>query len=171
MGFTTVEAAVTAFRTCTGCILQGQPCEARATLREKLKGLGITSVKWRCTHRTPKYQIGDPVWASTIADTTDADIRDDFPGLVIENAGNMHLILIEPGVRGQDDAEFIPSGNGSGFCKIPLSRLRPRNDADREKICSSCKWPARKGHQAGYLCAVSHNPDEDKRRSERGETS
>lgn len=144
---------MTFYRSCTGCIAQGQRCATRDALRKQIKGLGITSIKWRCDDRKPKYQVGDPVWVDTIADLSDADYREEFPGVVVDADGARPLVFIDPGSKSIDDTPFVPGGNGSGFCKIPLSRIKAR-DGDRQAICRSCSWPASKGHQEGYICAV-----------------
>ncbi len=54
---------MTAWRTCVGCHLQGKPCETRNDMRKPLKGLGVTSTKWKCHEREPRYRVGGPVWA------------------------------------------------------------------------------------------------------------
>lgn len=149
---------MTAFRTCSGCVFDKEPCFHRDTLKAKLSGLGITSVRWKCKFRSARFIVGDPVWALTSESYGSADeggpLKDDFAGFVIRSAGAKALVWIEPGTpgreRGEDGVRFEPSGNG--FCKIPLSRLKPR-EAEREAICPSCEWPASKGHQEGYSCA------------------
>lgn len=148
---------MTIYRTCRGCVSDGLSCAAREALKNSIKGLRITSVKWACVDRAPKFVRGDPVWALTIAsrDLTDGEEphRDEFPGIVIGQAGAKMLIYIEPGSEGidHDDGEptFEPSGNG--FCKIPISRLKPRR-GDRQEVCRFCDWPTSKGHQEGYNC-------------------
>lgn len=147
------------YRTCVGCAKQGEPCEARDVLKGRLAGLGVTSIKWRCKDREARFQIGDPVWASTVGDQNEVDddgepYRDHYPGHIIRDLGSTLLIYIEPGAPGrecQDDVPFSPRANG--FCKIPLSRLEAR-EGDRETICKHCEWPSFKGHQSGYSCSA-----------------
>jgi hypothetical protein len=125
-----------------------------------LKGLGITSVKWKCADRKPIYQIGDLVWADTIASIRDVNddgipYRDEFPAVVVNAVGSSKpLIFIDPGTKGRSNVFEFVSELSNGFCRIPLSRLRPR-EGERQKICPSCDWPEWKGHQPGYICAVA----------------
>jgi hypothetical protein len=146
------------YRTCVGCELHRQPCDEREKVRAQIKGLGVTSIKWRCKNRVPIFNIGDPVWVHTVgSDDAMADdgeaYFDDYPGVAIRAAGTKMLVFIEQGAPGRDYGDEIPfNPRGTGFCKIPLSRLKVR-DGEREDICPDCEWPAHKGHQSGYSCA------------------
>lgn len=151
---------MTFYRTCTGCLSQGKPCDTRNALRKRLAGIGVTSVKWKCADRKPVYQVGSPVWVDTVADNDDADYRDEFPGIVIDVGGTRPLVFIDPGSLGRNEREFVPN-NGRGFCRIPFSRLTAR-EGELEKICPSCNWPDWKGHQEGYLCAMQAQANEIK---------
>lgn len=145
--------------TCLGCVRDKHPCAYRDSLSVKLHGLGLTSIKFRCRARELKFQPGDPVWAFTsvsygTSDEEGQPYKDDFAAVFINGLGAKGLVWIEPGTPGrelgEDGIKFEP--NGSGFCKIPLSRLTPR-DGEREEVCRSCMWPASKGHLEGYSCA------------------
>ncbi len=143
---------MTAYRTCVGCALQGKPCVTRAAMREKLAGLGVTSIKWKCKSRLARFLVGDPVFAFTLGCVEEGEAyMDHFPAVVVEVKGANAIVFIESGAAGLEDVPFEPKGSGNGFCKIPLSRLRER-EGERETICPSCGWPARKGHQEGYGC-------------------
>ena len=143
---------MTVYRACTGCILQGQPCEARDAMRTALKGLNVTSVKWRCAARRTRVNRGDPVWVETVGDQSDADLRGEFPAVAIKDVGPKVLVFIEAGVRDRGgDVEFIPGAGARGFCKIPLSRITAR-EGGKYELCPHCDWPAYKGHQSGYSC-------------------
>lgn len=151
------------YRTCIGCISEKQPCQARDKLRATLKGLGVTSIKWKCRARWPRFEVGDPVWALTVANTSGGEVDDDgqalrdyFPAVAIRACGTKMLVRIEPGAAGRGDfgdgVKFDPTH--SGYCKIPLSRISAR-EGEREQVCRYCEWPASKGHAPGYSC----NPD------------
>lgn len=149
---------MTIFRTCTGCKAHPGPCEIREALRRQLKGLGVTSIKWRCKSRESRFKPGDQVWVLTAADRNDADehgnpYRDHFPGVIIEERGSKALLHVKDGSPGRDDdtLKFV-AGDGRGFCKIPLSRLEPR-DAPKERVCFYCSQPESLGHVDGYYCA------------------
>ncbi|TAI67632.1 hypothetical protein [Bradyrhizobium sp. Leo170] len=156
---------MTFYRTCTGCVVQGQPCDARDGLRKKLKGLGVTSVKWKCADRIARFQVGDLVWVDTVADPNDygddgEPYRDEFPGVIVDAAGAKPLVFIDPGVKGKSEEAAFVAAKSNGFCRIPLSRLKER-EGEKEKICQSCQWPEWKGHHPGFSCAISHKSAED----------
>ena len=148
---------MTFYHACTGCELQGMPCDMRENLRSKLAGIGVTSIKWKCALRTPRFKVGQPVWANVYVATEGSEedgryVKADFPGTVCRLVGSKALVFIKPEARSDcDDYEFQPKGNG--FCKIPLSRLKPR-DGEAETICPSCEQPASLGHIDGYRCAL-----------------
>lgn len=153
---------MTYFHACVGCAHDKATCNAFLTFKENLKGLGITSVKWRCAERRDRFHIGQPVWALTTCfyggDYQDDWHRDEWPGHIIRLTGSTALVYIEPGADAKDhghgDLPFEPKSGGRGFCKIPLSRLKTRI-GDDETICKQCELPSYAGHQAGYACSVA----------------
>lgn len=151
---------MTLYRTCVGCLSDKSPCVARDDLRERLKGIGVTSIKWKCKDREPRFVVGDPIWALTVegqgSDHQEGGepYRDYFPGTVIRDCGSKLLVYIAPGSPGRDGEEYSFAPSGNGFCKITLSRISKR-DGERETICKACELPASKGHQNGYSCTFS----------------
>ena len=146
------------YRTCFGCIHQSKPCETRDAVRVKLRGLDATSLKWNCKARVARFSAGEPVWALTVDGCEDLDegqpYRGHFPGICICPVGaTKMLVFIEPKCRDRDDDLVFYSKNDQGFCKLPLSRLTPR-EGPSEQICKSCCWPASKGHMPGYSCSL-----------------
>lgn len=147
---------MTIFRSCTGCMHQKQPCATRDALRDGLRGLSITSVKWRCADRNPRFVQGDPVWVTTVAtyNATEEEggpCRTEFPGVMITPMGTKGLVCIAPGTEDIDGEYTFDAARGNGFCKIPLSRLRPR-DGERDPVCPECLYPASMGHILGNAC-------------------
>lgn len=146
---------MTAYLTCRGCASAKVKCEHRDAMRDRLKGLSVTSLKWKCAARVPRFVPGDPIWATTwdgeSADGYDQWSMEDFPAVVIRMLGANALVYIKPGVDGRDsDYKFQTANNG--FCKITLSRLTPR-DAPRDPVCEHCELPMSHGHQPNYCCA------------------
>lgn len=151
---------MTVYRACWGCVSDGSTCPTRAAVRDQIRGLGVTSIKWRCKDRVPKFKIGDAVWVRTVSDMASSiddngeTIFGDYPGHVVDIRGSKILIHIPAGAfpRNEDDYPFSPSSHsGHGFCKVPFARVTAR-DSDREEICPQCSLPASQGHISGYAC-------------------
>lgn len=143
-------------RTCFGCIHHGNPCVERDALKASLRGLGVTSIKWKCRARKSQFEIGDPVWVDTVESYQsqgeyDERYRADFPGHVVRVMGGKALVYIRPGAP-SDSGDYSFEAAGSGFCKIPFIRMRKRGGA-REDVCRDCNLPSSFGHAEGYICA------------------
>ncbi len=54
------------YRTCNGCAFEGHPCKTREAMSNAIRGLHITSIKWRCKDRRDAYEQGEPVFVSII---------------------------------------------------------------------------------------------------------
>ena len=153
---------MTYYHACVGCAHDKATCDAFAAFKEKIKGLGLTSVKWRCPERVDRFHVGQPVWALTTViygdGYNDENVcRNEWPGHIIRLLGPSALVYIKPGVQAKDyddEAPFEPKSGGNGFCKIPLSRLKTRGGED-ETICKQCELPSFTGHQAGYMCSLA----------------
>jgi hypothetical protein len=157
---------MTIYRTCAGCICDKAPCESREALKMKLKGIGVTSIKWKCADRKSRFEIGDPVIARTMAGKEyiegsgygDAEIAfDSFDGIVIRNAGTKCIVFIKPGTEGGESGYIFDPQKGQGFCKIPISRLTSGN-GPRVKVCPTCENPESEGHLSGYRCSDNVDP-------------
>lgn len=152
---------MTVFRTCTGCKYQPGPCGPRDVLKAAIKGLRITSVKWRCSARVPRFVPGDPVWAETVADKApefpEEVYRDDFPAIFVEARGSNGLVFIETAAPAREEEHvcFVAEKPGA-FCSIPLARLKPR-DAAKQRVCAYCSMPESLEHPEGYICAPPAN--------------
>lgn len=152
------------YRTCTGCVHGAGACQARDIIKAHVKGIGVTSLKWRCAHRQPVYRPGDAVWVNLFVgweDGGDSWGREEqafaeFPGVVIRVRGSKAVIFIEPGVQSRcEQYDFEPQKSGNGHVKIPLSRTRKRH-AVREHVCPVCERIVRlKGHEPEYRCNVA----------------
>jgi hypothetical protein len=129
-------------------------CHERAKMAAQIKGMHITSIKWRCFVRQNRFSIGDPVWARTmVGDGDEEAVWGDFPGIVVRLDGSKALVFIDKGAMDdEEEYQFQPRNSSNGFCKLPLSRLRKRA-APREEVCTYCDLPAHAGHMAGYSCS------------------
>lgn len=155
------------YQTCFGCVHGAGFCQERENVKALVKGVGVTSLKWRCKHRRPMYQPGEAVWANIFTgweDRGDSWGREeqafaDFPGVVIRVKGSKAVVFIEPGVLSDcEEYNFEPHNSGSGYVKIPLIRTKKR-DAVREHVCPCCQEVVRlKGHNPEYRCAMETAP-------------
>lgn len=144
------------YQTCRGCAHGAGFCQAREDVKAHVRGIGVTSIKWKCRWRRPVYQPGDAVWANLFADTEpdddgwggDRSVFRDFPAVVIKVFGSKTLLFVEPGAFDEyEEYQFAPAKGGNGHVKIPLIRTR-RRDAIRESICAGCQMITRlKGHE------------------------
>lgn len=144
------------YRSCYGCVHGAGSCQARDAIRDKIKGLGITSIKWKCEHRRPAFVAGEAILIDLFMGMSDqGDIwgREEpeygwFAGYAIEVRGSKILAFIVPGTRSDcDEYEFQPKSNG--YVKTGLARVR-RRDAIREYVCEGCQRPARLAGHADY---------------------
>lgn len=150
------------YRTCNGCVHGTGFCQAREDVKARVKGIGVTSLKWKCKHRRPIYQPGDAVWVNLFVGYEERcenwggeeAVFASFPGTVIRMAGSKAVIFVEPGVASDcEEYSFEPQNAGSGYVKITLTRTR-RRDAIREHVCDCCgNIPRLRGHVDGYRCA------------------
>lgn len=139
---------MTAFRSCHTCALPAATCETRATLQAAIAGLGITSLKHRCTAYRAAFLPGDAVKVLTIpfypTDDEPHAPKLWFPAHFVKLTGTRALVFVKPGSRslgfdfGGNDYAFEP--HGSGYLKVPLSRVAVR-DAEPTNI-ESCRWCA-----------------------------
>ena len=155
---------MTHYATCVGCAVEGG-CWRRDEMRQKLAGLRVTSIKWRCEGRVDRFERGAPVWVITPPDLdklrSDAapwdeghPIKHTFPGFVVRQRGCKTLVYIAEGAPSQDDDETF--FKGGPFCMIPLSRISARA-GDPEEMCRHCDRPSFEPHAIGYRC----NPGSD----------
>jgi hypothetical protein len=112
--------------TCAGCKFR-DGCDHREFMRRKLRGTGITSVKFTCKLRETIFKPGQPVIFKTFV-SADDDMGNalavEYPGYCIEQIGTKVIGFVKPGEHDIDDyTEFEPK-NG-GFVKMPIARVRP----------------------------------------------
>lgn len=136
---------MTYYATCAGCEFTAD-CEKRRAIQKSIKGVGITSLKFRCDLRRDKFVAGQAVWFDLVAsiETTDCGgsyiSRDSFSGYVVEQLGNKVVGFVKPGtIGGNEGFPFEPINNGVGFVKVPLHRVihrdAPSVDMKRCEVC------------------------------------
>lgn len=138
------------YRTCTGCVFGTGYCHEREAVKAQVKGLGVTSLRWKCKWKRLAYLPGDAVYVETIGyePEGDEDVHIGmFPATVIQAKGSKLVCFIEPGTLDDSEVPFEPKSHGNGHVKIPLSRVSHR-DAIREYVCDSCSRITRlAGHE------------------------
>lgn len=142
------------YQTCVGCVHGTGFCQAREDVKAQVKGLGVTSLKWKCKSRNPIYVPGDAVWVNLFVGMEDhgdswydeVPTFAEFPGTIIEVKGSKAIAFIDPDAKDRsEEYDFVPTGNG--HVKVTTTRMRSR-DAAREDVCSCCKFIVRlAGHQ------------------------
>ena len=149
---------MTVYRTCYGCAADPKTCQARKAVSDQIKGLGVTSIKWRCPDRKDRFHVGQAVWATTHSGVIQSEYDGggyigDFPAIIIRHQGARAVVMIEPGALDRTErAPFTPLNAGNGFCKIPLTRLKER-DAPTVAVCPTCEMPDGLPHQSGWSCS------------------
>lgn len=139
---------MTFFRTCAGCRFAAD-CDEQRQFSASIKGLRITSVKWRCAKRRPKFEIGAPVWATVAIGPTDDDGRPffaSFPGNVVGYpVPTKAMVFIRPDAPSQN-GKYSFEPRARGFCKLSLSRLQKRDSGEPCLVCEICQMPDFQGH-------------------------
>lgn len=145
---------MTHYRPCAGCKHQKTPCETRDNMKEKIAGLGVTVIGWKCKDRAPVLNRGDIVKVTTIADLTWDDPQEDvFKGYVVGSVRSKAIVYIKTGTVGENYQElFVPHRNG--FCKVPLSRIAATSEPPVE-LCDTCDTPRQFDHE-GEGCPHSY---------------
>lgn len=139
------------YRTCNGCAFEGQPCKTREAMSDAIRGLHITSIKWRCKDRRDAYEQGEPVFVSII---------ERYEG---EDPCITNVIAICLGMRGRKVHAYVPkteqeeseiSFRSNGFVSVSRDHVRKRG-GEFEPVCR-CGRPYRiDGHEEH----CEHHPD------------
>ena len=119
---------MTSYPTCQGCTHSKARCETKEAIRSRIKGLNVTTIKWICDARTPIFNPGDAVWATTWDGMPDENgswewTFDDFPAVVINQFGTKAVVYIAIGIAGRKSGSKFQTSN-NGFCKIKLSCIK-----------------------------------------------
>lgn len=149
------------YRTCIGCVKQKTNCDHRDYLRQKLAGMGITSVKFACHARKAPYEPGDPVFVELYVSDPDEDQRYSaiFPATIIRVEGSKAVARVDLDAKSECGYYDFEPKNDNGFVKRPLKWFRPREGV-RRIVCPICS--ALDGaHEYGWTC---YNESERRRK-------
>ncbi len=126
---------------CTGCVSEGQ-CERAASMRERMKGMHIRTVKFGCPIREDRFKPGQPVIFKTnvpLYDDEGGASEAYFKGYVIRQIVGKVFGFIKPDSLSCDGKDFVFEARANGYVKIPLARVKP--DSAREAVSAApCDW-------------------------------
>lgn len=126
------------YGTCKGCLFEGADCAERKRIGAEIKGLGITSIKWKCAWRRSAYTVGQPIVVSILE-------RSDYPGENYQCQFGAYVV----GMKGRRVLAYIPVANQfveepgdfefnhRGFVGLSVDRIY-RRDGITEPVCSRC---------------------------------
>lgn len=138
------------YRTCIGCTKAKEPCNHRDFLRQKLAGMGLTSIKFVCHERKAPYEPGDPVWVVLVVAEYDTHETAEFPATIIRLDGSKAVARVAPDAVSKCQDYLFQERNERGFVKRPLTAFRPR-EGERRVVCPICS--ALDGtHEYGWTC-------------------
>ena len=147
------------YRTCTGCLFADGPCAERDKMRAKIAGMGITSLKWKCGWRRPKFSAGEPVHISmiTYGDEYDGgswcELVDGYFVSECTTSNKVLVFAIPESVASTFDGEVALRNNG--YMRLSRSYVQRRQGVPASK-CSSC---GNLSSATGHSEWCKHHPD------------
>lgn len=137
------------YRTCIGCVKAKEPCNHRDFLRQKLAGIGITSIKFSCAIRTPLFEPGDQVsvWLLNYeeGDGYREPATEACEATVIKCVGTKVLAYVHP----NEDTDYVLK-NESRFVKVSAQHVSKR-EGERRIVCPICSSLDGE-HEYGWTC-------------------
>jgi hypothetical protein len=137
---------MTHYRTCRHCILERKPCDRRAAVAASVKGLGLTSVGFRCAHKAPLFRNGQRVSVTWPVYSEDWRYEDgcsleSWPATVIQKTDKGFLILVDDVDSDHETPARSYIKNTNLFCNVRPWRLEGLDEPDRA-ICRHCGNPS-----------------------------
>ena len=132
---------MTYMRTCYNCKLATLPCERRDDVKAQIKGMGITSIKFKCDQREPLFAVGQrvsvtwPVSYGGGGEDYECGLET-WPATVVSERAPRFLICVDDVESdcGTPMADYMKAGP---FAKVPASRLEPLDEPPGE-VCTMC---------------------------------
>lgn len=138
------------YSTCKGCALEGQPCNARESISQAIRGLHITSIKWRCKDRKDAFEKGEPVFVSILDYEDGEPYRTDCIATCIGMRGRKVHAYVSKAEQEESGIQF----RANGFVTVSRDHVRKRG-GEFEPVCQ-CGRPYRiDGHEEH----CEHHPD------------
>lgn len=130
------------FRTCLNCATPRKECATAKRISDGIRGLGITSVKFNCSDRKPKFFPGQRVevsWMVHDGGSYDEGCWDvhTWPATVSCESGNRFVIRVDDVDSDLDlpVREYVRSHNL--YCKVSAGKLKAIDEPDYP-ICKRC---------------------------------
>ena len=126
------------YGTCKGCTFEKTDCAERRKIGAKVRGLGITTMRWKCAWRRPAFSVGQPVVVPILE-------RSEYPGEDYIHQFDGYVI----GMKGRRVQAYIPKDNrfvetpgdfefkSGGFVGLSMDHVEVR-DGVAEPVCNEC---------------------------------
>ena len=129
------------WRTCYGCTVDGPTCPVRAVMRAPLKGLGITSISFKCVERKPAFQQGQRItvtWPFHEDEDPDGMLIDFHATVITEHKPGRYYIRIDNGPdQTIGEYEAPKCLNSNGHAHVSFTRLAALDEPPRA-VCAVC---------------------------------
>ncbi len=129
---------MTSYSTCINCAADKANCTRRAEVRAAIKGVHITSVKFRCTERQSMFRRGQRVSVTWTVGGDCYELNETWPATVIAEVGTRFVLSVDDVAsdEGTPARDYIK--NERLFVKVSPSRLTALDEPDRQ-ICKFCE--------------------------------
>lgn len=139
------------YRTCTGCLFRNGPCAERKKISEKIAGLGLTSVAFKCGWKRPHFRVGDPVYVDfTFWFDGEPDNRR-LEGHISHDSGESSKVVVFVDPKHFDEVFETTDGmTGNGHMKLSRRHVR-RREGVPASMCRVCgRFGAIQGHDEHF---------------------
>lgn len=153
---------MTYLRTCHNCRFAREDCATRASLRESIAGLGITSAKFKCANRAPTYRTGQRVSVSWPVPSEDGYAYEydpeSWPATIIGESGPRFKIVVDDVASdlGTPAKDYLK--NQTLYARVSAGKLKPLDEPSR-LVCPACEAvPAIGGEISGCWGEPGYRP-------------
>lgn len=132
------------FGTCFNCDADKETCSRRQHIREGIKGLGITSLKFNCPERLPKFHTGQRVkfswrYYEQISQYDHEEFTVEFYGTIMrEMPGNRRFSIRVDQEHEDYDCSPRELLKNPEFTSVRPAEIEPLGEPDRA-MCSLCR--------------------------------
>ena len=146
---------------CRNCTLSKLLCTKRDELRKAIKGLGVTSAKFKCEDRKPAFASGQRVsFCWTLYGEDDGygygfgdDLSVEFVGTIIAEVRNGHKFTVRVDAEGEfyDVKPAETFRNGGDVVNVRASDITAIDEPSRT-FCADClQYEGETGRCQGYV--------------------